>query len=686
MPNGNGGSAASAGDAAADKAARAAAAIQRQVESERIASLQALIPPTLVGGSAFACVISALLYAVAPHGLVLAWLGIRLGVTAWRAWDVHAFRAARVPMPAGTRPRTPWRTRLFVALWIDAALWSALPLAFMPWIDALGAGMMVSAIVGVVAVGTFSLSAHRTASTGFLLVVLVPLMLQQALMGTEHSVAVAVSLGIFGAVLFVECERSHRRFSDMVKLRFENAAIAEQRQRALIYAEHSNAAKTRFLAAVSHELRTPLNGILGMTQLMADEPLSTMQQRSLQVVQHSAEHLVSVIGDLLDLSRIEMDRVALDPKPTLVAQTLRDVADLLRPVALDRGLAFQAAVHPSVPKVAVFDAGRVKQVLHILVGNAIKFTAKGEIRVIARMADAQRLSFEVRDTGEGIPPDAIDRIFEPFEQASPSLPSRGGAGLGLTLARQFARAMGGDVVVRSTTGEGSRFRFTIAYVATDEEPVNPRGRLATGAVVAEPAASPTAASASAASSSPSSAAPAAPAAAPTRRKADSGVGGRVLIVEDNEVNALVVRGMLDQLGIESDRVTDGRQAIDVLARQGTDRHPRYDLVLMDCQMPILDGWSATREWRRTERGPGLRPRTRPGVPARLVPPGKRLPIVALTASAAAGERERCLEAGMDDYLSKPFTREELLRVLRPFLSTGEPLPAPPGPREAGPRA
>jgi signal transduction histidine kinase/CheY-like chemotaxis protein len=664
MSRGTTGGDASSGEATADQAAhRAAAEIRRQVESERIASLQALIPPTLVGGSAFAVVIAVLLVRFAPPMLVFGWIAAKLAIAAWRAWDVRRYRLVSPRL----RAQPEWRTRLFVALGLDSLVWSGLPLLFMPWLDATAVGLLVAATVGVVAVGTFSLSAHRTASAAFLAIVLGPLAVQQLFRGTLFSVVTALSLTLFAAVLLIECERSHKRFSEMVKLRFENAAIAEQRQRALIYAEHSNAAKTRFLASVSHELRTPLNGILGMTQLMEDESLSPMQHRSLQVVRHSAEHLVSVIGDLLDLSRIEMDRISIDPKPTLLAQTVRDVVDLLRPVAVERGLVFLAAVHPSLPKAAVYDAGRVKQVLHNLIGNAIKFTASGEIRVIARLADPQTLSFEVRDTGEGVPPESIDRIFEPFEQASPSPGARGGAGLGLTISRQIARAMGGDVTYRPAPGKGARFRFTLAYVATDVVPAARREQLPN--IAPAPPVRPLP--------------PKLPEFADTQpmlpddlretRKPvlDRGVGGRVLIVEDNEVNALVVRGMLDQMGVRSDRVTDGRQAIDALYAQGsTSQHPRFDLVLMDCQMPVLDGWAATREWRVHERERG---RARHGE-GRIGAPQKRMPIIALTASAAAGERERCLAAGMDDYLSKPFSREDLLNAIKPWLSNANPEP------------
>jgi CheY-like chemotaxis protein len=229
------------------------------------------------------------------------------------------------------------------------------------------------------------------------------------------------------------------------------------------------------------------------------------------------------------------------------------------------------------------------------------------------------LRFRVSDTGEGIAPVAIERIFDAFEQGpSTTAPARSGAGLGLTISRQLARAMGGDVVCRSVPGQGTTFEFTIQFRPTTKMPT-PRQSLTEELAAAGETTPP---------------------AVPPRP-------GRVLVVEDNEVNALVVRGMLEQMGVHAELAVDGAQA---LARMG---EKAYDLVLMDCQMQVLDGWEATRTWRARE--------------ARLRQHA-RVPIVALTASAAAGERERCLDAGMDDYLSKPFTREALGRLVDRYLA------------------
>ena len=594
-------------------ARKAPTAIDREIGFERINSLYAITEPMLVGGFAFTVLTGMLLAPSVPHALLVTWLAIKIALTAARLVDGRLFLRDR---HRSLRQRH-WRARFVAGVVLDSVSWGLLAVLCMPTGDPAIDGVLLAALVAVASAGVIALSADRLAAGVSMVLVLGPLVEQQALTPTLLSRYTAAGLVIYGALLFLEARNSHRRFTEAMRLRFENAAIAEERHRALVYAEHSNAAKTRFLASVSHELRTPLNGIIGMTQLVAVENLSALQRQRLDVLRHSAEHLVTVIGDLLDLSRIEFDRIELNPQPTLIAQTVRDVTDLLQPVAEERGLAFEVIFDLGLPAAALMDASRVKQVLHNLIGNALKFTARGSVGLAVAMTDGM-LRFRVSDTGEGIPPEAIERIFDAFEQGpSSTAPVRSGAGLGLTISRRLARAMGGDVTCRSVPGAGTTFEFTIAFRPTPKTPT-PRPSLSEELAAAGETSS-----------------------APVTRP------GRVLVVEDNEVNALVVRGMLEQMGIAAELAVDGEQA---LARMSASA---YDLVLMDCQMPVLDGWEATRLWRARETR--LRQK-------------QRVPIVALTASAAAGERERCLEAGMDDYLSKPFSREALGGLVDRYLA------------------
>jgi signal transduction histidine kinase/CheY-like chemotaxis protein len=588
------------------------AAIDREIEFDRVGTLYSIALPSLLGGIAYSVLIGLMLWQLAPRALLGGWIAFKVLLLVIRLIDSRLFKRARHP----ALRMAHWKNRFFVATILDSFTWGLLAVLFMPTADPVINGVMVAGLVAVASASVLALSAHRVASGAALVLVLGPLIEQQALSGALIERITAATLFVYGTVLFLESQYSHRRFAESMRLRFENAAIADERHRALVYAEHSNAAKTRFLASVSHELRTPLNGIIGMTQLVAIEPLSALQQQRMDVLRHSAEHLVAVIGDLLDLSRIEFDRIELNPQPTLIAQTVRDVTDLLQPVAQEHGLGFDVVFDLGLPSAALMDASRVKQVLHNLIGNALKFTAAGEIGLGVSMSEGT-LRFRVTDTGEGIPPDAIERIFDAFEQApSSTAPARSGAGLGLTISRRLARAMGGDVTCRSVPGVGTTFEFTIAFKPTPRTPT-PRPSL-----------------------SEELAAAAGPRGAADMRP------GRVLVVEDNEVNALVVRGMLEQMGVNAELAVDGQKALVSMGQTA------FDLVLMDCQMPVLDGWEATRLWRARETRMRQHMRT---------------PIIALTASAAAGERERCLEAGMDDYLSKPFSREALGQLVDRYL-------------------
>ena len=587
-------------------------AIDRQIEFERVKTLYAIAQPMLVGGIAFSVLIGLLLAPCVRPALLAAWVVVKILLLTARLVDGRLF----LRDPHRSLRLAVWKSRFFIGTILDSLTWGLITVLFLSTSSAIVNGVMVASIVGVASAGVLALSAHRVASGASLILVLGPLIEQQALAPTAVERTTAATLLVYGVILFLESRHSHRRFTESMRLRFENAAIAEERHRALVYAEHSNAAKTRFLASVSHELRTPLNGIIGMTQLVGVEPLSALQRQRMDVLRHSAEHLVTVIGDLLDLSRIEFDRIELNPQPTLIAQTVRDVTDLLQPVAEERGLAFEVVFDLGLPAAAQMDASRVKQVLHNLIGNALKFTAQGSVGLAVAMSGGL-LHFRVSDSGEGIPPDAIERIFDAFEQGpSSTAPVRSGAGLGLTISRRLARAMGGDVTCRSVPGIGTTFEFTIAFRPAPKTPT-PRQSLSEELAAAGETSTPQ----------------------PLRP-------GRVLVVEDNEVNALVVRGMLEQMGVNAELAVDGQKA---LARMGA---TVYDLVLMDCQMPVLDGWETTRLWRARE--------TR-------LRQNQRVPIVALTASAAAGERERCLQAGMDDYLSKPFTREALGDLVDRYL-------------------
>jgi len=359
-------------------------------------------------------------------------------------------------------------------------------------------------------------------------------------------------------------------------------------------ADDANSAKSNFLANMSHEIRTPMNGVIGLADLLNETPLSPLQLEYVQAVQSCSRSLMHIIDEILDFSKIEAGKMSLNPEPVDLIKLINDVVAAHRVIAESKGLSFEVGMPESSWLGVQVDPSALRQILNNLIGNAVKFTSSGRIEVLVRILRDDEFRFEITDTGIGIPIEMIETVFDRFSQAdSTSTRQFGGTGLGLTISRQFVQMMGGQIHVSSKVGEGSHFWVDLSL---------PRVELPL----------------------------------PVQSKS-SRFSLKVLLAEDNPINTMVIQHQLEQLECHVVHCADGKQAVETFMSE------RFDVVLMDVQMPVLGGIEACIEIRR--RSP------------------VRIPIIALTANALEDERVRCLDAGMDAFLTKPTTTQQLSDAL-----------------------
>jgi len=435
------------------------------------------------------------------------------------------------------------------------------------------------------------------------------------------------------AVLCVATDITERKKTENALLNANiemEEAMARANQMAM-QAEVANVAKSDFLANMSHEIRTPMNGVIGMTSLLIDTPLNSDQRRYAEIIRSSGDSLLTLLNDILDYSKIEAGKLAVETTDLDLEKTLQEVIDTMGARAQSKNLELTCKMEPQVPRHLRGDPSRLRQVLNNLVGNAIKFTQQGNITIFVsnipippsapHTPHSALLRFSVKDTGIGIPDDKQDLLFNKFSQVDPSTTRKyGGTGLGLAICKQLVELMNGSIGVISAPGVGSDFWFCIPFEIQTQPKLRTPGR----------------------DSSPGHS---------EKTNVFGGREVRILLAEDNAVNQLVAQGMLGKFGLRADMVANGKLALEALAQKP------YDIILMDIQMPILDGVEATRQIRSGKvKGPT------PDFPV------SKIPIIAMTAHAMHGDRQRFLDAGLDDYLTKPLNLEAIQAVLHRWLT------------------
>jgi len=574
-----------------------------------------------------------LLWNKLPHEVLSVWLGTMALLITVRTFITYS----RMYDPERKRAYVDIARRWYVvAVLITGACWGITSTLMFPY-DRLEQVVLAFILAGVAASGV-TLSNVAWLYSGFVGLALVPLMVRLFYIGGEVYYALSAMTGLFMVVMILAVYRMYVASSDALRLEYTNEELIQNLMQAGVELENMNKelteeidyvkrmeqelklakdraeemsqAKGEFLANMSHEIRTPMNGVIGTLQLLSDTKLGAAQQEYVDTAHKSAHSLLTILNDILDLSKIEAGKLNIELIPFDLREIVNELITLHTMTAEEKVIQLYADIDEQLPQVLIGDPTRIRQILANLISNALKFTEKGHVLVKISVVSSDDknadIRMEVEDTGVGIREEIKDKLFNEFTQADGSTTRKyGGTGLGLAIVKQLVEMMYGQFGVESVTGEGSTFWFRVTLGISAEQTIKQS--------------------------------------LDQEMELKGKLSGHVLLVEDNQINQMVAQKMLEKIGIKSTLAADGQEALNMLDQN------EFDAVLMDCQMPVMDGFEATRRIR--EQGALL-----------------KLPVIAMTANVMEGDREKCIEAGMNDYIGKPVVEADLKKTLARWIS------------------